>query len=312
MRAKPSSMEIPRSRSSGRRSVSTPVSARDSDRLAVIDVARRAEGEGGTGHAGARSAACTPRTTNPTSTSDSVRGSSSTASSCTRATIGGSPAAQPRAAVPERHRAGFHRDDRALELEQRQRAAARASRRPHDPHGAARRRIRGDAGADPHRTLEQLLLAGGEHLQDRHVRGRAARIAVQAQRRLERRERELVDPHRARQRMSSHALDSRGRADDDAGLRPAEQLVGREAHDVGAGGDAVRAPPARRASSAPSRAGHARQDSRARVVDHREPRGARPARTAHASDASSVNPTVRKLEGCTRISAAVSGPIARS
>ncbi len=33
MRAKPSSMEIPRSRSSGRRSVSTPVSARISDVL---------------------------------------------------------------------------------------------------------------------------------------------------------------------------------------------------------------------------------------------------------------------------------------
>ena len=119
---------------------------------------------------------------------------------------------------------------------------------------------------------------------------------MQAQRRLQRRQRELVDPHRARERMSSHALDRGGLANGDAGLRPAEQLVAREAHDVGAGGDAVggrgligeqRAQPAR----------HPRQHSGADVVDHRAARGARPARHSSRSDVSSVKPTVRKLRG---------------
>ena len=56
----------------------------------------------------------------------------------------------------------------------------------------------------------------------------------------------------------------------------------------------------------------ARDDAGAEVVDQQQVPCAARAPHSSVSDASSVNPTVRKLDACTRISAAVSGPIARS
>ena len=69
------------------------------------------------------------------------------------------------------------------------------------------------------RALEQLLLVGGEHLAAPAPPRPRGRVAVQAQRRLERRERKLVDAQRPRERVRAHALDRGGRADRDPRLR---------------------------------------------------------------------------------------------
>src|SRR5262252_2117788 len=79
---------------------------------------------------------------------------------------------------------------------------------------------------------------------------------------LERRQRELVDSQRALEGMSAQALDELGVAEHDAGLRAAEELVAREADEVGAGGQRL----------ASSRLGfHRRDRPGAQVVDQREP-----------------------------------------
>ena len=62
-------------------------------------------------------------------------------------------------------------------------------------------------------------------------------VAVERQRPLERRERELVGPESPLERVAAESLDELGATDDDAGLRAAEQLVAREAHEIGAGGE---------------------------------------------------------------------------
>src|SRR5213075_63501 len=61
------------------------------------------------------------------------------------------------------------------------------------------------------------------------------RLEVEEQRPLERRERELVDAQRALEWVPPQPLDELGAAEHDPGLRAAEQLVAREADEVGAG-----------------------------------------------------------------------------
>ena len=63
-------------------------------------------------------------------------------------------------------------------------------------------------------------------------------VEVERERSLERGERELVGPQRALERVAPQPLDQIRAADDDPGLRPAEQLVAREADEVRAGGEA--------------------------------------------------------------------------
>ena len=106
-------------------------------------------------------------------------------------------AARAAARAARRRRApAAHRDRRALQLEQRQRAAAdrarwrarsrtpaAAARPPRSRRAAARRAPRA-----PARGAASICSTGIS-------RSRALRVAVQAQRRLERRQRELVDPH---------------------------------------------------------------------------------------------------------------------
>ena len=77
---------------------------------------------------------------------------------------------------------------------------------------------------------------------------RVAALAVERERRGEPGERELVGAQRAHQRVLARGLDRGARADRDAGLRPAEQLVAGERHEVGAGRDGLGAPSARRAA----------------------------------------------------------------
>jgi hypothetical protein len=93
------------------------------------------------------------------------------------------------------------------------------------------------------------------------------------------------------------ALDEVGAADHDPGLRAAEQLVAREADEVGAGGERVARRSARRRSGASS--------ARAEVVDERQPWRRRLARARQRG--CSVKPTTRKFDWCTRRSSAVSG-----
>ena len=103
--------------------------------------------------------------------------------------------------------------------------------------------------------------------------------------------------------MAAQALDEVGAADDDPRLRPAEQLVAREADEVGARGE--RGGGSRLALELDERA-------RAEVVDERQlVRGARRAASS-STRGCSVKPTTRKFDWCTRSSSAVSGPIARS
>ena len=79
------------------------------------------------------------------------------------------------------------------------------------------------AGAD---RLDGLA----QHAQHRNLVGPVER---ENERPLERGERELVGAQRALERVAAQALDQIGAADDDPGLRPAEQLVAREADEVG-------------------------------------------------------------------------------
>ena len=79
-----------------------------------------------------------------------------------------------------------------------------------------------------------------EHPQDGDLAACPLGIREERERPLERRERELVGPQRPLQRMPTQPLDEVGPADDDPGLRPAEQLVAREADEIGARGEARR------------------------------------------------------------------------
>ena len=80
----------------------------------------------------------------------------------------------------------------------------------------------------------------GEHAQHRDLAAGALGVEGESERALERRERQLVGAQRALQRMPPQPLDQVGAAGEDPGLRPAEQLVAREADEVGAGGEARR------------------------------------------------------------------------
>ena len=117
----------------------------------------------------------------------------------------------------------------ARELEQRHGAAAHP--------GRARDHLAAKAAGQPLRALPDRVgrLGGGRQHGD--VAQGALGVAVELERRLERGQRELVDAHRARQRMAADALEHGRLPHDHARLRPAEQLVAREAHHRGTGLD---------------------------------------------------------------------------
>ena len=78
-----------------------------------------------------------------------------------------------------------------------------------------------------------------EHAQNRDLACRPLGVEVQAERAFERGKRELVGAERALQRMAAQTFDQVGPADDDARLWAAQQLVAREAGEVGSGREAV-------------------------------------------------------------------------
>ena len=138
-----------------------------------------------------------------------------------------------------------------------------------------------------------------EHPQHGHLAQRPLGVEVEQQRSLERGEAELVDAQRAVQRMPAQALDQVGAADDDSGLRAAEQLVAAEADEVGAGGERV---PRRRLVGEVARA----RPSRDRRAAARRALAQR--RRAPPAVGRSVKPTTRKFDWWTRRSSAVVGP----
>ena len=144
------------------------------------------------------------------------------------------------------------------------------------------------------------------------VARRALGIAVQAQRRLQRGERELVDPHRARQRVCAHARDRRlasprrcPACGPPSSLSAEKHTTSAPRRDALARGRLV----GEHVASASSRCEQT-PDPRSSISSSRACRASSAERPAART--SSVKPTVRKFDACTRISAAVSGPIARS
>ena len=266
----------------------------DEPRLAVVDVpggADRQRHRQARATRATRDRACERRraATSSTSASVSVRQSSSSAAVADDADTGGSPRRSGAASSSSTAHAN------ARELRERQRAAADARDRLLDLAADERRE---PLGARAH-GLERLV----EHPQHRDLAPRALGVEVERERPLERGERQLVRAQRALQRMAAQPLDEVGAPDDDAGLRPAEELVAGEADEIGAGGEARRGGRlvADVERARPSR-GRRRAAARARC--------ATPASSASAG--CSVKPTTRKFDWCTRRSSAVSGPIARS
>ena len=84
------------------------------------------------------------------------------------------------------------------------------------------------------RALAHVLIA--EHPQHGDP---LRRIEVEHERSLEGRQRQLVCAKCALERVPAQALDEVGPADDDPGLRAAEELVAGERHEVGACGKAL-------------------------------------------------------------------------
>ena len=86
--------------------------------------------------------------------------------------------------------------------------------------------------------LAELFRLTGDRAERRDVADRIA-VAMDAQRRLERGQRELVAAERAVERMRPYLAHEITVADDDPALRTAEQLVARVAHQRRSGADAV-------------------------------------------------------------------------
>ena len=231
-------------------------------RLAVVDVPRGADRQRHRSSAEPRTAQLDGRrrATSSTSASASVRQSRSVRPSRTTAITGGSPAPQ---------RLGERLLDRARgarQLRERKRAAADARDRLLD--------LAADERREPLRPRPHLLERLVEHAQHRHLVARR-RVERERERSLERGERELVGAQRALERVAAQPLDELGAPDDDARLRPAEELVAREADEVGAGarGSAPGSARRRRERARPSR-GRRRAGGRLAARSRRAPRAA--------------------------------------
>ena len=206
-----------------------------------------------------------------------------------RPTTGGSPRAQ-RARARRRHRDRATAHDRALSSSSGSAPPPTFGRSLRDHVAAA------TPSAQPLGARPQLLLAGLEHAEHRELGAAPRRVAVEPQRRLERRERQLVDAQRARQRMRAAALDRSALADHQARLRAAEQLVAGEADDGGARRDERRTGGSSASSGTPL--GSAPEPTSS-ITGTRE--------AAHSSSiaTSSVKPTMRKFDWCARMIAPV-------
>ena len=134
-------------------------------------------------------------------------------------------AAQPAGEPAGADRTRGESDSDALELSHRQRSRAGPGDRVDDLAGA-------DRVAQARGPLGERLARLGEKRQRGHALHHPQRVEVEAQQRVERRQVELVDAHGTRQRMDPQARDRLGRAERQTGLRPSQQLVAAEGHDV--------------------------------------------------------------------------------
>ena len=247
----------------------------DERRLAVVDVAGRAEGQ---------------RLISRHWSSVRVRQSSSTRPSRTTRHHGRVGRAQCGcSASPPVERAG-----EARKLEQRHGPAAD----PGDARDDRRRRAARPAAGRASRTASADSAAAA---QDGDLAQGALRVAVELERRLEGRERQLVDPHRPR------AADGGGCARRRRRCRRSRRPAGRRA--------ACR--PRSRPTVAPASielravGSSARSGRSSSWPEPRSSTSGRPCFAASAASSSSrgeaVKPTMRKFDWCTRTSAAVSG-----
>ena len=181
----------------------------DKPRLAVVDVAGRADRQ-----RHARTAAAT----SSISSSASVRQSSSSLPSRTIPITGARAAAVGSRGSP-RPRTRRTASSVSGSAPPPTRATVSSTEPPTRP---ARRSARA-------RTALVLV----QHAEHRHLPPRLLRVEVEEERSFERRQAELVDPQRTVQGMAAQAVDEVGAADDDPGLRASEELVAAEADEVG-------------------------------------------------------------------------------
>ena len=277
-RANPSSIEMPRARSS-RQPVGVDAGQRlDQHGLAVVDVARRAERQrqrlgGACGLAERLGDAASPRTS--TSSSEIVRGSSRTAlvphprhhRRISRAQPGAA-AASTLAACRCTATTGPSSSSSGSEPPPARPVARDHPRPPRRRHALRRApRDRRSARASSSASVAASIL------QHRDLARRTRRVAVQPQRRLERRERELVDPHRARQRMRRAAARSPPRVPTTMpGLRAARAACRRRSRRRRRPRRRCAAPTGSSRQQRAERVVAPRQHAGAEVVDHRRRR----------------------------------------
>ena len=128
----------------------------------------------------------------------------------------------------------------------------------------------GDLRGHPLGAVLEVFQRRAQQLQERNRLLGLVGIAIQPQGRGQRRQRDLIDAQRPHHRVTGNLLQRLAAADDDAALRPAEQLVAAEQHDVGAGLNTV----GRDRFVGESVFGEVDHRPRADVVDHRQPMSA--------------------------------------
>ena len=116
---------------------------------------------------------------------------------------------------------------------------------------------------------------------------------------------ELVQPQRAEQRIAPQARDDLRLPGEDAGLRPAQQLIAAERDQVDAGLQTVG--DQRLVNAERPQIHHA---SAAQVFIHRQMPRSRPSATSSRKSTRAVKPDMRKLLGWTRSSRRVRSPMA--
>ena len=193
--------------------------------LAVVDVAGGPERQGRVHGCTARTAAATSRA----SSSVSVRGSSSSRPSWMRPTTAGSRARS--LAASSVAPAGYGSIATAGP------GSSSSGSAPPPTRAVDATTSPPVAAASSVGARAEGRVVGVEHREHRQRAARGGRIAMQGERRLQRGERQLVDPHGARERMAAARRDGLARPDQQAGLRAAEQLVARERRERGAGAD---------------------------------------------------------------------------
>ena len=197
----------------------------------MVDVARGSQRERDHGAAHRRTrTACTAQASGSTSASAIVRGSSSTRPSWMRAMTGGS--VWRRAADNATGSASGARTTAGPSSSVRASAPppGRDTDRVTDAAGPMARQM-------PLRPIGELIFGVAEHAQGGNLLPRAVRVAIEHQGRLERGQRELVDAQRPSQRLLAGRRHRSAAADEQAGLRSAQQLVARAADHRRAGCD---------------------------------------------------------------------------